>query len=78
MTETQQRYAVHARHEGRPAGHVVEGASPEAAAVAYLEAWGGEAGPEGEVMLVVQALDDGCEHCIRVDLETGETAPCAG
>ncbi|WP_337187814.1 DUF5961 family protein [Phenylobacterium sp.] len=77
MTDPQpvRRFLVHDRDLGRRHALLVEEASAEAAAVAYAE---GLAALDGaEISLIVRDLDDGCEHCICLDLETGETADCA-
>lgn len=70
------RFRVHARHVDHHHARVVEEASFEAAAIAYLEDFP-EIGPDGaEISVVVRNLDDGREHCFTVDLDTGETEPC--
>lgn len=69
------RFSVHARHLGRHQARVIHEPSFEAAAVAFVEdlaVWP----EEDEVSLMVVDLDGGGEHCFRVDLSTGETAPC--
>ena len=70
------QFRVHARHIDRHHAHVVSETSFEAAAVAYLEDY--PPAPEGdhEVSVIVHELASGHEHCFRVDLDTGETAPC--
>jgi len=73
MTQADRRFSVHARHDHHRARVVTE-ASFEAAAVAYVEDLHGAAEPE--ISLIVRDLDSGHEHCFRVDLETGEAAPC--
>ena len=71
------RFSVHARHVERHHGRVLEERSFEAAAVAYVEDFG-PAPAEGVAMsVIVRDLDDGHERCFTIDLETGETAPCA-
>ncbi|CAN5169983.1 hypothetical protein BH10PSE3_BH10PSE3_09200 [soil metagenome] len=72
--ETDRRFSVHARHEDRHRARVLTEPSFEAAAVAYVEGLHGEAEPE--ISLIVRDLESGHEHCFRVDLETGEAAPC--
>ena len=68
------RFSV--RAEGGRHAQVVEEASFEAAAVAYLEDFAHAAGDDHELSVVVRNLDDGREQCFRIDLETGETAAC--
>ena len=70
------RFSVHARHVDRHHARVIEEASFEAAAVAYLEDFHLDVGGEPEIRVIVHDLDSGHEHCFTVDLETGETAPC--
>ncbi|MDZ4371097.1 MAG: DUF5961 family protein [Phenylobacterium sp.] len=67
------RYLVHDRELGRQHALLVEEASAEAAAVAYAEDFPHAA---AEVSLIVRDLSDGHEHCICVDLETGEATDC--
>jgi hypothetical protein len=69
------RFAVHARHLDRHFARVVEEASFEAAAIAYVEVLH-ELGDEPEVSILVRDLDSGHEHCFRIDLESGGTSPC--
>ncbi len=69
-------FRVHARHIDRHHGHVVNETSFEAAAVAYLEDYPQAPDDDHEVSVVVHELASGHEHCFRVDLDTGETAPC--
>jgi hypothetical protein len=56
----------------------VEEASFEAAAIAYLEHFDLSTAidDEHEVRVIVQDVGTGHEHCFRVDLDSGETAPC--
>lgn len=70
------RFSVHARHAGPHHARVVHEPSYEAAAIAYLEDLAIAPGDDGEISVVVRDLDTGGEHCFRIDLETGETAPC--
>lgn len=70
------RFAVHEASEDRARGHTVEAPSFEAAALEFLEAWHPRADADGDVTLVVTDCGNGREHCLRVDVGTGETAPC--
>ncbi len=69
-------YCVHAAADevGRP--HRIEAASFTDAALAYAERW---LHPEGQeaVTLHVQDEDTGEEHCLVLDLASGEAQPCA-
>lgn len=77
MTETQdlRRYRVHVRHLDHHHARVVEEASFEAAAVAYVEDFA-EVVENSAISVVVRELDGGCEHCFTIHLETGEAEPC--
>jgi hypothetical protein len=70
------RFEVHEASEDRARGHAVEALSFEEAAMEFLEAWHPAADDHGDVTLVVTDCETGREHCLRVELETGETAPC--
>lgn len=72
------RFKVHARHIGGHHTRVLAEVSFEAAAVAYLEDFSlpAEAADEQAVNVVVADMETGHEHCFRVDLESGEMAPC--
>lgn len=70
------RFCVHTQHAERRDGHIVEETSFEAAAAAYVEDFNPPPDEDGEVSLVVRDLDDGAEHCFRIDLQTGDAAPC--
>lgn len=77
MPETR-RFQVRARHLGAHHARMVEEASFEAAAVAWTE--GGpdapdEADPQA-VTVIVRDCASGHEHCFRIDLESGDAAPC--
>ena len=73
-------YIVHARHLHGGHARTVDEPTAEAAAVAYLEAFGHQ--PEEDengneiVSLIVRDDASGHEQCFRVDLTTGRTEPC--
>jgi hypothetical protein len=69
-------FSVRARHLEGHDGHLVTETSFEAAAVASLESLALPAGGEGDISLIVREVESGREHCFRLDLETGEAAPC--
>jgi hypothetical protein len=71
------RFRVHARHVDAQHARTLEEASFEAAAVAYVEDLHELAGDGDEISVIVRDVDTGREHCFRVDLESGETSPCA-
>lgn len=70
------RYRVHARHAEAHRARVVEETSFEAAAVAYVEDFSPPVFPDEDLSVIVHDLESGREHCFRIDLETGEAAPC--
>jgi len=70
-------FRVHARHVDAHHSRTLCEPSFEAAAVAYVEdlhdfPCDGEA-----ISVIVREIDTGHEHCFRIDLESGETSPCA-
>jgi hypothetical protein len=70
------RFSVRARHVDAHHARVVEEPSFEAAAVAYVE----DLHPPGdaqEISVIVRDIDSGREHCFRIDLDSGDAAPCA-
>ena len=77
QAQAPRRFSVCARHIDRHHARIVEEASFEAAAVAYVEDFAVAGDDEDhELSVVVRDLEDGYEHCFRIDLDTGETAPC--
>jgi hypothetical protein len=73
--ETRQ-FSVHARHVDSHYARVLEEASFEAAAVAYFEDFHPPMTDERAISVIVRELETGHQHCFRIDLDTGETAPC--
>ena len=78
MTKESQihRFSVHARHVERHHARVFEEPSFEAAAIAYVEHFVSAADDSHEISVVVRDLDNGHEHCFRVDLDSGATESC--
>ena len=70
------QFSVHARHVDRHHARIIEEASFEAAAVAYVEDFHPPVTEDHEISLIVREVGTGREHCFRVDLESGDTAPC--
>jgi hypothetical protein len=70
------RFRVRTLHADDHHGYVVAELSFEAAAVAYLEDRPIFTDEHDEIRVIVRDLESGHEHCFRIDLETGETAPC--
>jgi hypothetical protein len=71
----QRRFSVHGVEDAPSRGHLVDGVSFEDAALHYLEDRHLEAADD-EVSLFVEDCDTGERQCFRIDLATGETAPC--
>jgi hypothetical protein len=72
----QRKFCVHAADLGH-SSRIVEEASFEAAAVAYAEDYPLIVGEDDDLRVIVQDMDSGQEHCFRINLDTGSTAPCA-
>ena len=70
------QFSVCARHVDSHNARVLEEASFEAAAVAYVEDFHPAVGGDDEISVIVREVRTGHEHCFRIDLESGETAPC--
>ena len=73
--DLQRRFSVHRVEDAPSRGHLVDGASFEDAALQYVEDRHIEAADD-EVSLLVEDCATGERQCFRVDLSTGETAPC--
>jgi hypothetical protein len=69
-------YRVHARHVDAHHARLLDEASFEAAAVAYVEDLHLLPGDGEDVIVIVRETETGHEHCFRIDLATGDTAPC--
>jgi hypothetical protein len=75
-TTLQRRFAVHEVTEAPSRARMLDGVSFEDAALHFIEDRHLE--PDGdEVSLMVEECETGERQCFRIDLETGETAPCA-
>ncbi|MEW5683908.1 MAG: DUF5961 family protein [Pseudomonadota bacterium] len=70
-------FRVHARHVDAHHARTVQEPSFEAAAVAYVEDLHEMPGADEAISVIVREVESGHEHCFRIDLETGETAPCS-
>lgn len=69
-------FTVRARHLHGHHARSLDETSPEAAALAYLEDLGPDTDEDTAVAVIVRDDETGREQCFRIDLETGETAPC--
>ena len=72
----QRRFSVHGVDEAPSRGELVEGLSFEDAALHFVEARHLEPADDDEVSLLVEDCETGERQCFRIDLATGETAPC--
>jgi hypothetical protein len=70
------RFFVSPRHDPGH-GHAVDAASFEEAAAAFVERWSPPVDHDGDVALIVYDQDNGRQLCLRLDLDKGETEPCA-
>ena len=71
------QFRVHAQSDPAHRTRVLEEASFEAAAMAYVEDWPHTIDDDPEVRVIVRDLEDGHERCFRIELDTGETGPCS-
>ena len=72
----QRRFSVHGTDEAPSRSLLVQGISFEDAALSFAEHQH-PTPDESAVSLLVEDCDTGERQCFRVDLATGETAPCA-
>jgi hypothetical protein len=73
--DLQRRFSVHGVEDAPSRALLVDGLSFEDAALHYLEDRHVDAAGD-EVSLLVEDCATGERQCFRVDLSTGETAPC--
>ena len=71
----QRRFSVHGVAEAPACALLVEGLSFEDAALRFIEEEHPKA-DDDEVSLFVEDCETGERQCFRIDLATGETAPC--
>jgi hypothetical protein len=76
-TSDTRTFRVHARHVDAHHARTLEEPSFEAAAVAYAEDLHDAPGDGDAISIIVHEVETGHEHCFRIDLESGETSPCA-
>jgi hypothetical protein len=69
-------FVVRARHVDRHHGRRLAEASFEAAAIAYAEDHPPSPESGSEISIIVRDAESGREQCFRIDLDTGEAAPC--
>lgn len=75
MQTPPREYSVHGLEASPSRGRRVEAATFEDAALSFLEAHHPDAAGD-EVSLLVEDCETGERQCFRIDLASGETAPC--
>jgi hypothetical protein len=70
------RFSVHAMSEGRHRSEIVYGSGHEDAAIGFVEHHTPPLDADDHVSVIVHDCESGQEHCYRIDLGTGEAAPC--
>jgi hypothetical protein len=70
-------FSVHARHVDAHHARLLQEASFEAAAVAYVEDFHPPMTDDLEISVIVREVATGREHCFRIDIASGEAEPCA-
>jgi len=75
--EARRAFSVSALDEARPQTHQVEAGSLEDAAFEFVELWHPEPDAEGEVSVMVTDRETGQRQCFRIDLGSGDSAPCS-
>jgi hypothetical protein len=73
--QLERSFSVHGRQDAPSRGRRVEGISFQDAALAFVEAYAAE-DEGGEVSLMVEDCETGERQCFRIDLATGDAAPC--
>ena len=76
VTRESRSFSVHARHVDAHHARVVEEASFEAAAVAYVEDFHPAMTEDHQISVIVREVGTGHEHCFRIDLDSGDAQPC--
>jgi len=72
----QRRFSVHSADEAPSRSHAVDGVSFQDAALHFIEHFHPAADAEDEVRLFIEDCESGERQCFRVDVLSGETAPC--
>ncbi len=70
------RFSVHARHVDHHHARLLDETSFEAAAVAYVEDFHPAVDADNEVSVIVREVGTGHQHCFRINVDSGESAPC--
>lgn len=67
----------------RPSGddghqvHSIEGLTFQEAALTFVEHWFPPTGADDAISVVVVDQESGQQQCFRIDLDSGDAAPCA-
>jgi hypothetical protein len=72
----QRRFSVHGVEDAPARALLVEGRNFEDAALSFVEHQHLEQDGDQAVSLLVEDCDTGERQCFRIDLATGEAAPC--
>ncbi len=72
----QRRFSVHSADDAPSRALLVQGASFEDAALQFVEDAHPPADAGDQVSLLVEDCGSGERQCFRIDLVTGEAAPC--
>ncbi len=70
------RFSVHGADEAPSRAALVKGLTFEDAALQFLDDRHLEAAADDAISLMVEDCETGERQCFRIDLSTGETAPC--
>ena len=70
------QFSVHARHLDSHHARLLEEASCESAAIAYVEDFHPSMTEGEEISVIVREVGSGREHCFRIDLGSGKAAAC--
>jgi hypothetical protein len=72
----ERRFSVHGLDQAPSRGRAVEAINFQDAALAFLDAFGSQTADAEEVSVMVEDCETGERQCFRIELATGETAPC--
>jgi hypothetical protein len=77
MVSLTHQYRVFARDLPDHRARLIAEPSFEAAALAYVEDWPHSIDDDHTVRVIVRDCESGHERCFAIDIETGDTEPCA-
>jgi hypothetical protein len=75
LSQLERSFSVHGRDEAPSRSRQVEALNFQDAALAFLDAYGADDDGD-EVSLMIEDCETGERQCFRVDLATGDAAPC--